>query len=172
MRGDWVPNPAWETPVDFVVGDPPTNVLLLAARDQGVGGEVSTMEVTDDLVAERVVGDVFLANSDMTNDRILVVERIRLGLYDNSGQGQWFSDDFLSAAEANEPFLWQRVQTVQTLTVNNDSLSHRAWSFVDVRVQRRIPRDRALYYSIQGFGVPDNRMSARVMLRTWARPAK
>lgn len=165
--GDWVPIRGWGQDAATVIPGPPADFVLVSPRDEDpVGpGEVGVVEVQNEVVVERVVGQVQFFPSDDT----LIIERIRVGLLDNAGLAAFYTDDFSLGPDANEPFSWQRVSQGIGGTTNMDSpIGHPYWSTIDSRVSRKLTRDQALFYSVQVFGVGVG-VRVGLYLRSWAR---
>lgn len=167
--GDWVPLPAWGAQ-ENVDDATPLDLLLVAPRDAiGATGEVGTVETVNELVVERVVGYVDIENPEIGEDEVRVIERIRVGLYDDNGLVAFYSDDPQDASQANEPFLWQRVSRMDAGQNNNNVVVHPWWTFLDVKSARRLSRDQALFYSIWTVGASMTRLNVTPFLRSWAR---
>jgi len=165
-RGDWVPCQTWGTQSGIVAALEPTNILLVRHGELFSPPDVAVMEETDDLIVERVVGQLDLFATG--EDEVLVIARIRLGLYDDvANTAAFYSDDFASGPEANEPFLWQRVYILPNNALRAlDITVHPAWSMIDVKVSRRIQRDQALFLSVASVNA-DAIMTP--FLRSWVR---
>lgn len=154
-----------------------SRLLLTPAPDATTGGATAGYpEDTTGVTALRVVGatDHYFAvpNSNAVAGRssLAVYERIHLGVYDLSdGSVAVPVDDFSSATDAEERFLWDRVsewdvtQTIQNgaaalvcLTASG-TMNQQPPNFVfppmarqiDITVKRRIEQGTALLYSVQ-----------------------
>jgi len=164
-RGDWVPCQGWGEQFGAVAAQPATNILLVRHGELfAAQAAVAVVEDSDDIVVERVVGqlDVF----ETGEDPVLVLMRIRLGLYDDANNlAAFYADDFNDGPQANEPFLWQRVVQATEIRLIDPIVSP-AWSMVDVKVSRRIKRDQALFLSVQAVNAD---CIFTPWLRSWAR---
>lgn len=174
-RHDWVPCTSYGGSISVAPQDT-LDVLLVAPRDISlpvIGGtaptEVAVVETESEVATTRVIGMPLIFPPDAET---LIIERIRVGLFDNAGAVAFFANSFTDSDDANEPFLWQRV-SVQSAGVPNGSVSlHPYWSVIDVRVGRRLRQDQALFYSVfNGAPVGGDGMTVRPFLRTLARQA-
>lgn len=171
-RGDWVPCRGYGLSVD-ILGNTSEHVVLVGAVDLfDVGSglpqrEVGAVEEANRVLTQRVVGDITISS----DDDALVIERIRVGILDNAGAVAFFSNVFIgagAAADANEPFLFQRVRRVSAGVLHPEPIDHPYWTHIDCRVARRLEQDQALFYSINNVTAGT---TVRVVpfLRTWAR---
>jgi len=147
-RGDWVPCRDYAVPQGVSTGPAGQyNCILVRNGDSFLATpQVSVMESPDDVVVERVVGQWGLESE---NDA-LVGMRIRLAIYDDTNdQVAFYADSLFSGGGANEPFLWQRYSRPAGSLSNLDFVVHPWWCSMDVRVARRLPRDRALVLTVE-----------------------
>lgn len=183
--GDWVPclNYGVQTELDIIV----PNLLGLDNVLVGVGpatigslGDIATVETEDEVMTKRVVGDIVFRGALLQDHSLLIHERIRVGLRDDGGVMSFFANDFQEASQANEPFLWERVQTFEAeanvaFMWPAGPLSHPGYSHVDVRVARRLSREQVLVYSVQVLSITaapfdvEDVIYVFPFLRTWAR---
>jgi len=164
-RGDWVPCRDYGVP-SGASGAEPANIVLVAHGDFPVAQTAPTAvpEVTDQIVVERVVGqiDVFTSGSPAG----LWCARIRVALYDdNTDSLAVYADDLFSDIEANEPFLWQRYGGVSEIRLM-DPVVPPEWSMLDVRVSRKLSREQALILTVQ---TSASDVIVTPFLRSWAR---
>lgn len=168
--GDWVPCQGYGVTEGV---DDSTGVLsfaLVIPRDQlGLAGEVASVETHNEVVTERVIGYVDIEVPEAADDEIRVIERIRVGLYDDAGLAAFYADSLADAPQANEPFLWQRVSRYDAGQNNNNVVCHPWWSYLDVKSARKLERQQFLAYSVQTFGAATERVNVTPFLRTWAR---
>lgn len=183
--GDWVPCFRYGTStagaVDTVNGIITVNFLLVqvGAADQGVIGDIASVETEDEVITKRVVGPVLFRLSFIEDVSVVVHERIRVALLSDDGDLSFFATDLNDASQANEPFLWERVSQTSLVAGTvaewpQPDFSHPGYSELDVRVARKLRRHEALVYSVQvaaqagDFNVEDL-VLVRPFLRTWAR---
>lgn len=161
-RGDWVPCRGYgelglATPVA------PQHVILVRHGDSILApAEESVVEETDDIVVNRVVGQVAIRSADTPT---FVCLRIRVGLYDDTlDQVAFYASSLFAGPDANEPFLWQRYIEA---SANWSILANfsPAWSMIDSRVSRRLSRDQALVLTIETVSV---NVDFIPWLRSWA----
>lgn len=176
---DWVPCQNYGT-INTVNPSATLNIVLVAPRDVSiptVGGsaptDVAVVETESEVATTRVVGQVMIVSSVVPPNFITpCAERIRVGLFDNSGATAFFANSFTNAQDANEPFLWQRFQTPSNTGNMDGGFSHPWWSVIDVRVGRRLRQDQALFYSITNrFAAGGPTLSVQLLVRTLARMA-
>lgn len=169
--GDWVPCSDYGQTLSIAGPLVTIEVVLVAPRDVSLptgasipSADVGVIEVENDIISNRVVGQV-LVSSDGPS---VYIERIRLGILDNNGARAFYANDFTSSEDANEPFLWQRVNQMPVADFNVQILAHPYWSVIDCRVSRRIKPGMALFYSLQQLS-PVTTLRVVPYLRTWAR---
>lgn len=147
-RGDWVPCAGYGTQ-SSIVGVGALNILLVAPRDAlntPPTTEIATVEESTDVVVDRTVGQVDISSTGAT----VFIERIRVGIFDNSGANAFFANSFADPDDANERFLWQRVSRFGAADFNILApLGLPWWSVVDTNVSRMIASGVALFYSVQ-----------------------
>lgn len=184
--GDWVPCIRYGTQQSADLNPALTeftlNVLLVGvgAANIGTQGEVGTVEVESEVLTKRVVGPMMFRAAFVEGHTLIVHERIRVALRNDTGDLSFYAEDLNEANDANEPFLWERVATLEVTpgvvyTWPQADVGHPGWSTIDVRVARRLRRQDALIYSVQvnqfeggGFDVTDL-FTIVPWLRTWAR---
>lgn len=166
-RGDWVPCVGWGLSV-AVPGNDAAHVPLVVTRDAidvATDAEVGTVEESSKTIVMRVVGSVHIVPTTTA----LTHERIRVGIYDNAGATAFYANTFALAADANEPFLWQRHISFDVSGAGNCSptRSHPYWSLVDVRVSRKLEAGTGLFYTLETLTAGDVRFTP--YLRSYAR---
>lgn len=183
--GDWAPQTRYGLPTQAALTPGlftfTLNVLLLAPEDDlGLAPEVAVLETQNDLLVKRVVGGIIFRAGVVFNSTLRIHERIRVGLLNADGDASFFATELNDADDANEPFLWERVSTLEvvaetTYTWPQADAGHPGWSQIDCRVARRLNRAEALFYSVEvaryeagPFNVADLFLVTGY-LRTWGR---
>lgn len=176
-KGDWVPCRNYAAVNSELAGV--MGVVLLARHGSTGTPEApeAVMEVTDDLVVERVVGQVrcvFVPEDENIGGFFAL--RIVVGIYDdNSDAVALYEDSLTSGSDANSPFVWQRY-FFQTAGPGGslDTILDPGWSAIDTRVSRRLDRSQCLLLLFQGAGIAAGADEYQVTpyLRSWVRPAK
>lgn len=185
--GDWVPCVRYGTQVSAALntdlGVLEAQTILCAVGNSTLGGfgEVGTVETEAEVMTKRVVGWVTFRGALEQAGTLIVHERIRVGLLDDVGDLSFYADDLSDATMANEPFLWERVAQIEVAAPltpfiwPQPDVGHPGWSYIDVKVARRLRRQDVLVYSIQAnfitadeFEVTDV-FTVFPFLRTWAR---
>jgi len=165
-RGDWVPGASYGVPIN-VGGGATIDFVLVATRDMiqaPPDTEVATVEEGREVLTQRVIGQVEFATA--SEGPVRYIERIRTGIFDNSGLSAFFAGDFTLAQDANESFLWQRCGSCSNLFLNLSPQADPYWSCIDLRVSRKLTQDVALYYSVQVVSIESIQVTH--YLRTWA----
>lgn len=172
-HGDWVPCVGWGDPGTALFGDP-TVTLLVAAREEILvnAGAVGTLETNDNILVHRVVGCVSITQA--SEDALgFIHERIVVGILDDDNNFALFADDYNDASQANEPFMWTRIQQMLVAGETNmgpTGAAHPYYANIDVRVKRRLFRDQALFHVTQVVGVvggPDPQARVVPFLRSY-----
>lgn len=182
--GDWVPCQGYgqqlAADLDGVTGIMTAQVILCGVGPDTIGSfpDVATVEVEEEVLTKRVVGWNFFRGALVEAIPTIVHERIRVGLRDSDGTTSFFANDFSNPAEANEPFLWERVSAqdigVAATMWPQPDFGNPDWGRVDCHVARRLRRQDVLMYSVQFFSltVPfsvEDVITVVPFFRTWAR---
>lgn len=187
--GDWVPCLRYgiqqDADIDLANDWLNLDIVLVGVGNASIGlaGEVATVETEATVLTKRVVGPLLFRCAFVEDHAIVIHERIRVALRDDAGLLAFYAIDLNDQNEANEPFLWERVSTLEVTggaapiveSWPNPVISHPGWGPLDVGVARRLRRQDALVYTCQvsqltanPFGVGDV-FSVVPFLRTWAR---
>lgn len=149
--GDWVPCRGYGSfgTLSAGVGFDRTDILLLRHGSvvAGTGGDAQ-IDFASEIVVKRTIGQIQFVAADNANP-VVIAMRLRVALYDDAlDQTAFYTNNLFNEDGAEEPFLWQRYFT---MAVGNslDVVNHPWWSSMDVRVARKLPRDQALFLSIQ-----------------------
>lgn len=182
--GDWVPCVEYGEQVSLaLLGQVWSNDILLVtvgSGQLGFNGEVGTVEREAEVLCKRIVGPMCFRMNFLETHSILVHERIRVGMQDDTGTQAFFATDLNDASDANETFLWERCSIMEatslvTLNWPDPFVSHPGWGALDVRVARRLRRQDVLVYSIAIEHITATVFDASDVvtvfpfLRTWAR---
>lgn len=165
-RGDWVPCRNYGDS-QVVIGATTENFLLVRHGETILASQSpeETVETTDDIITERVVGQFDIVNS--SEETTLIAVRLRVGLYDDTADiAAFYADSLTDGPDANEPFLWQRYFRIQPGFTLIDTLHEPTWSMIDCRVARKLTREQALFFSV--FSLNAN-VGVVLYLRMWAR---
>lgn len=184
--GDWVPCVEYGEQIVFALDAASQTwhidvaLVTVGAGQLGFNGEVGTVEREAEVLCKRVVGPLCLRMAFLETHSLLVHERIRVGLQADDGTQSFYALDLNDAADANEPFLWERcsmfeLPSLQVATWPDPFVSHPGWGPLDVRVARRLRRQDVLVYSCSVTHVTatvfdaSDVVSVFPFLRTWAR---
>lgn len=184
--GDWVPMRRYGIQtgavLDAALDTFSADVILVEGGESAgaVAGEVGSVEPESEVLTKRVVGRIIWRAAFVEPHTLLIHERIRVVLRDGDGTLFPFALNLNAADEANEPFLWERVSTIEVFgglaeTWPEADVGHPGWSEIDCRVARKLGRQDVLVYSVQVnafeaalFDVTDI-FTFTPFLRTWAR---
>jgi len=176
-KGDWVPCRNYGMSNTITVGDG-IGITLLVRHGSTATPEApeAVMETTDDLVVERVVGQINLTyGAEGEAVFVRAAARIVVGIYDdNSDAVAIYEDSLFGGGDANSPFLWQRYFY---LTVAPGGMLEQyadpGWGAVDCRVNRRLTRGQCLLllHQMSTTGEVTDSLELVPYLRSWVRTA-
>jgi len=124
-------------------------LLLRHGSVVGVQGDAQ-LDVAPAITVQRMIGQMEFDGYALSA-QTLICMRLRVALYDEqTDQTAYFANSLFDEDGAEEAFLWQRYFRMQPESNTLDPLMHPWWtSLIDVRVARKIPRDQALFLTVQ-----------------------
>jgi len=167
--GDWVPIRGYGSLVILTAGSQSVDFVLVrhGSETDPTASTMAIVEHGDEILTQRVIGQVRI----QSGSPVFCCMRIRVGLYDdNLDQAAFYATGLFDPDGAEEPFLWQRYLTVGSAFVDTlDVALHPWWSSFDVRVARKLPRDQALFLSVQAQAQGEDAVTVQPFVRTRAR---